>query len=99
MTRGLWFIADAATVGQIPLETRAAETRCRMVYGFGSQRWGSGSSSSSDPLVRLLFQREARTRLASLKHYLGKRWRAVRASVASLESGLIRIHCGAEYGG
>lgn len=74
MTRGPWFIADfAASIRHRPLETVAAGIRSRVVYKFRITARPKWLRIILDPLLRLLFQRETRKRLASLKRYIETR--------------------------
>jgi hypothetical protein len=73
MKRGPWFIADFAASIRHTALSPSSGNRSRVTYKFritARPRW---LRALFDPILRLLFQRETRKRLTSLKRYVEAR--------------------------
>jgi hypothetical protein len=78
MTRGPWFIGDFVASIRHKAVAPPVENRSLVIYKFritARPRW---LRATLDPLLRLVFQRETRKRLASLKRYIETRAEAAR---------------------
>ena len=73
MKRGPWFIADFAASIRHTALAPGAENRSRVIYKFQIRARPRLLRAVLDPLLRLVFQRETRKRLASLKRYIETR--------------------------
>ena len=73
MKRGPWFIADFAASIRHTALAPCAEKRSRVIYKFRIRARPRLLGAILDQLLRLIFQRETRRRLASLKRYIETR--------------------------